>query len=1340
MKQLFCRYLDMFGLMEMFPKRLSIRDALLIRHETLENSESTAQIETLPYLIMQKIMMSDSRSRADLFTGVLHGGSGLEHIEEICPLDSFLILLHCCNNFLAQDLLKKLSTCQFAIPFLLPNPYDGSITFLVWAMRSIIRAWRSYNDDRELISNEHRIVDHPSPIVSFFKIGNLRLSKSKIINEVISESKLDFFFHWNCNGGTSERLFVDGMAELCCYLPSGKNDVNSFYSDIITFTNLRGDARRHVKQAKFLQKVSYISLVLLAECELDNETIKLLQDLAKVPGGIILLFSDLRNNQDLQKKHAHILNGMQIIKLQGKNDAQIRNEVRKEIVHKLNEFGRKQGTILSKCCDLAHALGIQTDEDNKECNEGKALAEKVIDVVSSVPADRAKIQMLPLQGPNYWQKWAMYDKESYRQLAKNQTSINAYNASVENKKKALRQDQFNQSKDLSPAMKLFLEGLTNTYGNTKLYFLLWLKMFMDDHSKKVLPQLHNNYQETRARLLKVKADDKSLQDDNGIVKQLKEKLRSQNEQLVNASFGLEHFFREMGQIYESRMDSQLKSIPQNFKIEVSCYPKLVAELMAEGYPVELMDGDASYVPLTWVLAVLDQLKRLHLPKQTIFVVSVLGIQSTGKSTLLNTIFGLHFNVSAGRCTRGAYFQLLSLNHTLCSKIGADHIMIVDTEGLRAPELQYKESQRHDNELATFVIGLADLTLINMYGETPGELTDILQTAVHAFIRMTNVDMHLRCHFVHQNVTAVMAESKSKVGRQNFQEKLDLMTNTAAIVEKCESKYRCFQDVIQFDDDKNVTYFPSLWKGDPPMAPVNPGYIFMAHFLKQQMVFTIQERESYCNFSNFELRVTKLWDAVLQEKFVFSFKNTLEVTAYNEVDTKYGQWSWEFQHKSLEWQHQAGNEISSCDASDIEFVVDECLMKAEREIKNTYTKLNRELIDFFENSERSETLAQWRKTTEVRLQSLFCEHKEQARKHCNMLKCNREGRVKVDTIQQTYQQQLRKCILLLASDAKQSRFTSEEREDAFNNQWKKWMNELSHNKKSVVYTTESCIELGITNCLEEQHIAHGHIVQDMLHKIPLIRRGSLELEIDRVHLDSTRFINKYIIAKARFIGSKLKITDSTMYAEVNEEDIRAARSQTSDFFNEVEEWMGIVMSRFQDFNKAQISSLLLQLQTSIVKFNERKHAFKFTPHYQVHMAVTVAGYAYTQFVAKVKILKVENDPLESLKKLKSVFFRTFETQCSEASNDQTAAFNLCNIITKPIENALIQKIQIEIANDMKHENAFRKKNYFKVQIMKDLAAKRDFELYSNYLSNITGSLKLWSKYYVHQFCEQTKHRE
>ena len=192
--------------------------------EEIGSTYATDNLKTLPYLILQKIMMFDVRSRANLYEGELHGSSILEdfQIDEINPLDSLITLLNCCNNFLIQDVLTRLSTCQLAIPFLLPNPEDGSVMYLLWSMREIIRAWKSIDNNGILITNECRIVDYPAPIVSFYKIGKLQQSKSKIINEVISESKVDFFFNWDCEGGTAEQLFVGGMAELCLYLPSGK--------------------------------------------------------------------------------------------------------------------------------------------------------------------------------------------------------------------------------------------------------------------------------------------------------------------------------------------------------------------------------------------------------------------------------------------------------------------------------------------------------------------------------------------------------------------------------------------------------------------------------------------------------------------------------------------------------------------------------------------------------------------------------------------------------------------------------------------------------------------------------------------------------------------------------------------------------------------------------------------------------------------------------------------------------------------------------------------------------------------------------------------------------------
>ena len=629
---------------------------------------------------------------------------------------------------------------------------------------------------------------------------------------------------------------------------------------------------------------------------------------------------------------------------------------------------------------------------------------------------------------------------------------------------------------------------------------------------------------------------------------------------------------------------------------------------------------------------------------------------------------------------------------------------------------FKDSQRHDNKLATFVIGLADLTIINVYGETPGELTDILQTSVHAFIRMKNVDLELRYHFVHQNVTAVMADSKSKIGRQHFQDRLDLMTISATKIEKCEGRFRCFQDVIQFNEDTNVTLFPCLWKGDPPMAPVNPGYTSKACSLKEAILTTVKGKQ---DFASFQLRVETLWSAVLQEKFVFSFKNTLEITAYNELDIKYSQWCWKLQRELLQWKHAAKNPFSICDVSESAFntVEKTCLLEVEQNLSNMHKELSKELVEFFEKSERSETLTQWRKNTEVRLKNLCDEYKDEAKKHCKVLRQNREGRVKADNIEQSYLQQLQAEILCLASDTKNSASTDEKkREEIFNSQWEQWIAELSKNIKPVAYATEHHMEFEITTVLDNVHYAHGHLIVEGLKLKPLTKRDSLKLDVVHLHLNSTKMLNQFVKTFTNTAKTVTGVGGHKRYHDVSEEDYCKARKQTQDFFKQVEDWVQEIMESCQDFNKSSVANLLINLQKSINEFNIGKFKgkvvksnFTFTSHYQVDMAIIVAGYAYHKFVEKVRKLAIENDPVESMKQLKPVFLRTFETQFSKASNDQTAAQNLCSVLRMSIENTLIEKLQIEIVNNMKDEGGshYSKKQYFKVLIMKDLAAKKNF---------------------------------
>ncbi|KAM6959665.1 up-regulator of cell proliferation-like [Tautogolabrus adspersus] len=271
-----------------------------------------------------------------------------------------------------------------------------------------------------------------------------------------------------------------------------------------------------------------------------------------------------------------------------------------------------------------------------------------------------------------------------------------YKSDLQREKEKLWKKQ--NSYDMSDAMTCFISAISRP-GIERSYFLKWMRMNLDNLSRQKLSGLREAYKNKKEQKNKKKSSENN------------EEIKEIYQPLSNSSLGIEHFFREMGQIYEASVSlTETNLSRQQFKH----LPRLCAELLLDGFPLELVDGDASNIPLRWVTDVLSQLNDLVSPKSKILVVAVLGVQSTGKSTLLNTMFGVQFAVSSGRCTRGAFMLLIKVNENVKKELKCDFMVIIDTEGLKSPELaQLDNSYEHDNELATLVVGLSDITIINI---------------------------------------------------------------------------------------------------------------------------------------------------------------------------------------------------------------------------------------------------------------------------------------------------------------------------------------------------------------------------------------------------------------------------------------------------------------------------------------------------------------------------------------------------------------------------------------------------------------------------------------------------
>ncbi|CAI5691276.1 unnamed protein product [Oreochromis niloticus] len=399
--------------------------------------------------------------------------------------------------------------------------------------------------------------------------------------------------------------------------------------------------------------------------------------------------------------------------------------------------------------------------------------------------------------------------------------------------------------------------------------------------------------------------------------------------------------------------------------------------------------------------------------------------------MLNTMFGLQFAVSAGRCTKGAFMQLLKVSEEMKKDLKFDYVLVVDTEGLRALELEGNNTLHHDNELATLVVGLGNLTLVNIFGENPSDMQDILQIVVQTFMRMKEVQLSPSCVFVHQNVTDVAAAEKNMDGKRRLQEKLDQMAKLAAKEEVCSAK--CFSDVIEFDVQKDVKYCAQLWEGSPPMAPPNPDYSESIQEVKNT-ILSKASKSAGITLSQFKSNIQDLWTALLNESFAFSFKNTLEIAVFRQLEVQYGNWTWTLRSNMLTIENQLHNRIENgkLDEADKSYLF--------KETNKIYEKIKKAMKMYLKHKEKV-ILAQWQEL-ENKFNELYKEQEKRVKVKLDGVIQQRKAHKMID------ESKLLRKSKELAQNLKDKAKDEEELQRQFSSVWSSWVTELTADIKPV----------------------------------------------------------------------------------------------------------------------------------------------------------------------------------------------------------------------------------------------------------------------------------------------------
>ncbi|XP_039568348.1 LOW QUALITY PROTEIN: interferon-induced very large GTPase 1-like, partial [Passer montanus] len=189
-------------------------------------------------------------------------------------------------------------------------------------------------------------------------------------------------------------------------------------------------------------------------------------------------------------------------------------------------------------------------------------------------------------------------------------------------------------------------------------------------------------------------------------------------------------------------------------------------------------------------------------------------------------------------------------------------------------------------------------------------------------------------------------------------------------------------------------------------------------------------------SSLKDRIGDLWNALLNENFVFSFKNSLEIAVYRKLETAFSQWTWRLRSHILDVQMRLDNKIRNGDLQSV------TIKQLEGLVRETSDAIEKEVEKYFREDKDCEILIKWKSSTELKLKELKKTLLHETKKKCeNFIELQKEHK-KLVARKLDYEDELLRRSQELAVSLKGKSLTERELEDNFTLVWNKWIAEVS----------------------------------------------------------------------------------------------------------------------------------------------------------------------------------------------------------------------------------------------------------------------------------------------------------
>ncbi|CAF4186967.1 unnamed protein product, partial [Rotaria sp. Silwood2] len=334
--------------------------------------------------------------------------------------------------------------------------------------------------------------------------------------------------------------------------------------------------------------------------------------------------------------------------------------------------------------------------------------------------------------------------------------------------------------------------------------------------------------------------------------------------LMNIDMTIGLFFDEILSV--SDYNSHLKkSLSIELLHEIA---KRMTEIMHRGIAVHVLRGRPLQCESNLLKIILKNFNKWHKPP---CIITVIGEQSSAKSSLLNTTFGCNFRVSSGRCTMGIYMSII--------KWKSLPIVLLDTEGLMSVE---ESSSLFDNQMVSMAMLSSHIVLINHKGELSTELQNLIGMSFYAKLQLKDAPLKPKLLFILRDQTDL--SNKKIFFAQLAQLKQNLNNDSQFLQISIEDELNISNDDVvplsnAFSNDINPVFGEvEKWRNKSFPVQIQELRKIIFRYLSTNANLSVYEDfdQIYTKLTNYWITIDKLGPVLLASK------NLLELAMMNEV--------------------------------------------------------------------------------------------------------------------------------------------------------------------------------------------------------------------------------------------------------------------------------------------------------------------------------------------------------------------------------------------------------------------------------------------------------------------------